>query len=58
MPDQVICKNNGASYDSTWIPTKGSWISHHGMSIPDHALKNALYTSQGYEETSVYPAAR
>ena len=41
MPDTVSCKNNGASYDTTWIPAKGSWISHHGMSIPDHAVKNA-----------------
>ena len=54
MADTVSCKNNGASYDTTWIPAKGSWISHHGMSIPDHAVKNAQYTKQGYKQTSVY----
>ncbi len=54
MADTVSCKNNGASYDTTWIPAKGSWISHHGMSILDHAVKNAQYTKQGYKETSVY----
>ena len=26
----------------------------HGMSIPDHAVKNAQYTKQGYKQTSVY----
>jgi len=54
MADTVSCQNNGASYDSTWIPAKGSWLSHHGMSISDHAAKNTLYTSQGYKETAVY----
>ena len=54
MADTISCHNNGATYDSTWIPAKGSWIAHHGMSIPDHALKNATYTAQGYKETSVY----
>jgi hypothetical protein len=58
MPDTVSCKNNGASYDSTWIPAKGSWISHHGMSIPDHAAKNAQFTKQGYKETSVYTCGK
>jgi hypothetical protein len=54
MADTVSCKNNGASYDTTWIPAKGSWISHHHMSIVDHTVKNAQYTKQGYKETSVY----
>lgn len=53
MLSTVTCKNNGASYDTTWIPAKGSWISHHGMSILDHAVKNANYTRQGYTETWV-----
>ncbi len=54
MADTVTCKNNGASYDSTWIPAKGYWVSNHGMSIPEHAVKNAQYTAQGYKQTSVY----
>jgi len=54
MADTVSCKNNGAIYDSTWVPAKGSWISHHGMSVADHAAKNELYTKQGYKETAVY----
>ncbi len=54
MLDTVTCKNNGASYDTKWIPAQGSWISHHGMSIADHAIKNAKYKKDGYKETSVY----
>lgn len=50
MLDTVTCKNNGASYDTTWIPAKGSWISHHGMSTTDHLVKNAKYLQQGYKE--------
>jgi len=54
MLNTVKCQNNGASYDTTWIPAQGSWISHHGMSIQDHAAKNLQYTQQGYKETWVY----
>jgi hypothetical protein len=54
MLDTATCKNNGATYDTTWIPAKGSWISYHGMSVADHAAKNQLYTQQGYKQTAVY----
>lgn len=54
MPDTVACKDNGATYDTTWVPAKGSWISHHGMSKADHDAKNATYKAQGYKETAVY----
>ncbi len=54
MADTVTCKNNGGSYDTTWIPAKGYWISHSAMSSADHAAKNAQYTKQGYKETSVF----
>lgn len=54
MADTVTCTNNGATYNTTWIPAKGSWISHHRMSSSDHAAKNTLYTNQGYKQTSVY----
>ena len=54
MADTVSCHNNGATYDTTWVPAKGAWISHHGMSKTDHMLKNAAYAAQGYKETAVY----
>ncbi len=53
MLDTVTCKNNGASYDTTWIPAKGSWRSHHGMSAADYVSKHATYTSQGFKQTAV-----
>ena len=53
MLDKVACHNNGASYDTKWIPAKGSWIAHHGMTLPDYAVKNAEYTKQGYKQISV-----
>ena len=54
MADTVSCSNNGAVYNTTWVPAKGSWVSHHSMSIIDYAVKNAQYVSQGYKQTSVY----
>ena len=54
MPDTVSCHNNGATYDSNWIPTHGAWVSNHGMSIADHALKNATLMAQGFKETAVF----
>ena len=46
MADTVTCKNSGDSYDTTWIPAKGAWASHHGMSHPElcgeqHAILQA-----------------
>lgn len=54
MPDTVACKNNGATYDTTWVPAKGAWISHHRMSKVTHDARNATYKAQGYKETAVY----
>jgi hypothetical protein len=53
MPDTIACNNNGAFYDSTWIPAQGSWVAHHGMTIWDHAGINATFTGQGFKQTSV-----
>lgn len=52
MPDKVTCKNNGATYDTTWVPANGLWKSHHGMTIMDYVMKNAMYMQQGYVQTS------
>ena len=54
MADTVTCKDNGSSYNTTWIPAKGLWISHHGMSASDFVVRNTLYTQQGYKVTSAY----
>jgi hypothetical protein len=54
MLDTVTCTNNGASFDTTWVPAHGYWISHHAMSSADYAAKNQAYTQQGYRVTSAY----
>lgn len=54
MADTVTCKNNGAIYDTTWIPAKGAWVSHHGMSATDFVVRNTLYMQQGYNQKSIY----
>lgn len=52
MLDTVTCTNNGASYDTTWVPAHGYWLSHAGISAADYAAKNQAYAQQGYRVTS------
>lgn len=54
MLDTVTCQNNGASYNTTWIPTSGFWLSLAGITPAEHAVKNATFVSQGYREVSVF----
>lgn len=54
MPDLISCKNNGAVYDSTWVPSQGAWASFHGMSAAEAAAKHAEYTAKGYKRTSSF----
>jgi hypothetical protein len=54
MPNLITCKSNGATYNATWIPSTGSWLSHHGMSAADATTRHATYTAQGYQRTSSF----
>ncbi|HWW28183.1 MAG TPA: M23 family metallopeptidase [Caulobacter sp.] len=54
MPDVLTCKSNGATYNSTWVPSQGAWRSHHGMSAAVAAAKHAAYTQQGFKRTSSF----
>ncbi|MES2682415.1 MAG: peptidoglycan DD-metalloendopeptidase family protein [Pseudomonadota bacterium] len=54
MPDLITCKSSGKTYDTTWSPWKGSWISHHGMSAEQAAAKHKTYVAQGFKRTSSY----
>jgi hypothetical protein len=54
MLDTITCKNDGATYDTTWVPAKGFWMTHHGMSADDYAERNRFYTPRGYKQTWVY----
>lgn len=54
MPDLITCKSSGATYDTTWVPSQGTWVSHAGMSAANAASNHKTYTSQGYKRTSSY----
>lgn len=54
MPNLITCKSNGQSYDSSWVPAKGAWATHHGMSAATAKAKHAEYTAKGYSRTSSY----
>ncbi|HEY4588375.1 MAG TPA: hypothetical protein VII86_04070, partial [Thermoanaerobaculia bacterium] len=53
-PDWVSCESGGAIYNSKWIPSKGAWVMHFGMSDLEAATNQALFTSKGFERTSSY----
>jgi hypothetical protein len=48
MPETMACTDNGQIYNTSWVPSKGSWVANHGMSATDFTLKNATYTAQGF----------
>jgi hypothetical protein len=54
MADTITCKNNGATYDTTWVPAKGTWRAAAGMDFFDYIQKNSTNVSQGFTQTSVY----
>jgi len=54
MADTISCHNNGATYDTTWVPAKGMWVARAGMTIPEHDTWNTTYVGQGYKQTAVF----
>ena len=54
MINTVTCKNNGQTYDSNWVPAKGKWVSHFGMTAATAAEKHASYTMNGFTRTSSF----
>jgi hypothetical protein len=54
MPNLITCKSNGATYNATWIPSQGKWLSFHGMSASEAAAKHTQLTGQGFKRTSSY----
>jgi hypothetical protein len=51
MPENIPCTNSGQIYNSDWVPGKGYWLAHYGMTAADFAAKSATYKAQGF---SVY----
>ena len=54
MPELISCKSNGATYDTSWVPAKGTWATFHGMSAAEAAAKHADYIGKGYKRTSTF----
>jgi len=54
MPTTIGCQNNGATYESNWVPSKGTWRCHHGMSAAKAEARHAEYTEKGYKRTSSF----
>lgn len=53
MANTITCHNDGASYDSTWVPAQGSWIAHHHMTFAEFTVTNATLASQGFKQASL-----
>jgi len=51
MIDTFPCSNGGQTYSTTWIPAKGSWYSHFGMSLDDFESNSMVYATKGYTRT-------
>ena len=54
MPSTIACASGGATYDATWVPSQGQWVSYAGMSWVDFVTKDLLLTAQGYTRTSTF----
>jgi hypothetical protein len=54
MPTTVTCQNNGATYDSTWVPSHGEWLCFFGMSAAGAAQKHSDLTKQGFVRTWLF----
>lgn len=54
MPDIITCKNNGATYDTNWVPSSGTWVAYAGMSADEAASKHAALTAEGFKRTSSF----
>lgn len=54
LPDIITCKSNGATYNAKWIPAKGAWRAHFGMSATEAAAQHAFYVHEGYKRTSSF----
>lgn len=50
----ATCQDNGASYDTWWVPAAGAWLYGFGMTADVAAAKHAENTAKGYKRVSNY----
>jgi hypothetical protein len=48
MPENMPCSADGQTYNTDWVPSKGSWFAHFGLSAAQLSAKNTTYAAQGY----------
>ena len=52
MIDTYPCSNNGQTYSTSWIPSQGAWLAHHGMSLDDFEANSIVYATKGFTRTN------
>ena len=48
MPSVYACTDNGQIYNTSWVPTSGSWYAYHGMSLTTFNKKSTDLANLGY----------
>ncbi len=48
MPNTYACSDNGQIYNTSWVPSKGSWKAFHGMTLNTFQNKSANLAEKGY----------
>ncbi|MDF3014127.1 MAG: family metallopeptidase [Cellvibrio sp.] len=51
MLDTVPCTDGGQIYNTTWVPSSGSWYAHAGLSLSGFNQKSDYYANLGYTRT-------
>jgi hypothetical protein len=50
MPENMPCSSDGQIYNGEWVPSKGGWYAHFGMTAAELSAKNTTYAAQGYSQ--------
>ena len=50
MPESLACTDGGATYNTEWVPSKGSWYAKAGMSAIELANLTNTLAAQGYSQ--------
>lgn len=48
MPSVYACSDNGQIYNTSWVPSSGSWYAYHGMSLATFTKKSNDLAALGY----------
>lgn len=48
MPSAYACTDNGQIYNTSWVPSSGSWYAYHGMSLTTFNKKSTDMANLGF----------